>query len=637
MLVTPSNFDSVLSDIRNEESAALDTETTGLEVYGLDHLFSIIISTSIEDYYFNFNENPDHLGNMAPVVLNRNLQPYVIGALAKMKKLYMANAKFDMGMIEKEVAPYFKEGFVWPEIHDVLVMDRLLYNDHISYSLDSVAKRHGLSKSDMVEDYIKEHKLWAWKTVPHRKKRDKLKFFDKVPFDIIMPYGCKDGRVTYQVGVLQEPKLASHFKKIRESKFNPYEIEVKATAALYRMEKEGILLDANFAEKKAKEHQTSFEEASRKFHDEARQVFIDSAEALSPLFIQAGFTPPKTEDGNDSLTDEWLETVDTPLGNMVRLLRADLKSMNFYKSYLHYRDKNGVIHANVNQSGTRTGRFSMSNPNLQQTPDSEVRRSFIAPEGYVLASLDFDQQEYRMMLDYAEQEDLIAEVRGGLDVHTATAQLTGVSRQEAKTLNFMLLYGGGVVKLALALFKVTTTEPILWVIWKQANGWKLDSEDKKWIPHITDELVSVNLPELFKAEKLRKLYFSKLPRVEKLIQECKETAADRGYIHTWTGRRVYFKRQFAYKAPNALIQGGASDVCKVAIIEIDKLLSPLKSKLLLSIHDELVLKVHESELPVIGAVKDIMESVFPHKHLPLTAAASIGPNLWEMEKYDSKR
>jgi DNA polymerase I-like protein with 3'-5' exonuclease and polymerase domains len=228
--------------------------------------------------------------------------------------------------------------------------------------------------------------------------------------------------------------------------------------------------------------------------------------------------------------------------------------------------------------------------------------------------------------------DLVEQVKNGLDVHTATANLTGVERREAKTLNFMLLYGGGVVKLAMALFKVTAAEPILWVIWKQANGWRLDADDKKWLEVLTEEMVSENLPELYKAEKIRQLYFSKLPMVEKLIDECKTTAADRGYIHTWTGRKVYFKRAFAYKAPNALIQGGASDVCKVAIIEIDKMLSLRKSKLLLSIHDELVLKIHKEEKAIIPEIKDIMANSFPHKHLPLTVAANIGENLWDMEK-----
>ena len=291
-----------------------------------------------------------------------------------------------------------------------------------------------------------------------------------------------------------------------------------------------------------------------------------------------------------------------------------------------------MIHANTNQSGTRTGRFSMSNPNLQQTPDSEVRKSFIACEDEDLISLDFDQQEYRMMLDYAEQMDLIEEVKGGLDVHTATAKLMGVDRKPAKTLNFLLLYGGGVVKLALTLFPVTANEPTLWYIWKKANNWKLDAEDMKWEKFATDEVVEQNLPLLKKANELRDLYFTRLPKVQGLVEECKKTAQDRGYIRTWTGRRIHFRKNFAYKAPNALIQGGASDVCKTTIVRIDELLQTKRSKLALSVHDEMVVRQHKSEPDVTERVKDIMQTTFPHKHLPLTAAANKGQNLWDMEK-----
>jgi DNA polymerase I len=629
MIVQPHQFRTVLDEIVKEDKVAVDTETTGLKVYKQDRLFSIIVSTSMDDYYFNYNTELDHLGGKAPFIFDRILIGDLVKVLTARKKLFMANAKFDMGMLQKDV------GFTieWPEIHDVLVMDRLLFNDHMQYNLDAVAKRNGLAKSDAVEEYIAEHKLWEWEVVPHRKKRDKLKYFNKVPFDIIAPYGCKDGRITYQIGLMQEPKLSTHFKRVRETILNPYEIEVKTTQALYRMEREGILIDEEFAKKKASEHFSSFESAARRFHDETKQVFIDSADALSPLFIQAGFTPPKTDKNNDSIPDDWLEGIKSPLGDLVRGLRSDLKSTGFYKSYSYYRSDSGLIHANVNQSGTRTGRFSMSNPNLQQTPDSEVRRTFIAPKDFYLLSLDFDQQEYRMMLDYSEEEGLIREVRDNkLDVHEATAKLMGVERKPAKTLNFMLLYGGGVVKLAMALFKVTTTEPILWVIWKQANGWRLDESDKKWLPYVTDELIAANLPELFKAEKLRKQYFSALPKVEKLIQECKETAADRGFIRTWTGRPVYFRRAFAYKAPNALIQGGASDVGKVSIIRCDELLKNRQSKLLQSVHDELIFKIHKTEKDIIPELKNIMETSFPHKHLPLTAGGNIGDNLWDMEK-----
>jgi DNA polymerase I len=630
MIVTESNFSAVLEEIGNEGKVSVDTETTGLKVYQEDRLFSIIVSTASEDYYFNFNNEADHLGNLAPAILPRSLIGFLIYMLQCMDKLFLANAKFDMGMIQKE---YPECKIKWPEIHDVLVMDRLLFNDHISYSLENVAKRNGLAKSDAVDEYIKEHKLWEWEVVPHRKKRDKRMFFNKVPFDIISAYGCKDGRITYQLGLMQEAKLASQFKKVRETKYSPYEIETKTTQALFAMEQEGININETIAKDKGDDHHIKFELAARRFHDETRQVFIDSADTLSPLFERAGFTPPKTDKGADSITDDWLEGVNSELATLVRGLRSDLKSESFYKSYLYYKDSGGLIHANVNQSGTRTGRFSMSNPNLQQTPDSEVRRVFCAPKDFYLVSIDYQQQEYRMMLDYAEQMDLVEKVKGGLDVHEATAQLMGVERKPAKTLNFMLLYGGGVVKLAIALFKVTVAEPILWVIWKQANGWRLDADDKKWLGSITDEIVSVNLPELYKAEKLRKLYFSKLPMVEKLIDECKTTAADRGFIRTWTGRPIYFKRNFAYKAPNALIQGGASDVGKIAIIDNVELCSKRKSKLLLAVHDELIFKIHKDEKDLVYDAMEIMKNAFPSKHLPLTVDANIGGNLWDMEKY----
>lgn len=907
MIVTEANLSAVLREIENEEKVSVDTETTGLKVYQEDRLFSIIVSTASEDYYFNFNTEADHLGQMPPHILTRGKITALACLLQDKKKLFKANAKFDMGMIQKEVPVKI----IWPEIHDVLVMDRLLYNDHISYSLENVAKRNGLSKSNAVDEYIKEHKLWEWEVVPHRKKRDKRMFFHKVPFDIMHTYGCKDGRITYQLGLMQEAKLASQFKKVRETKYSPYEIEVKTTQALFQMEQEGIHLNEQLAKEKGDAHRASFDAAARRFHDETKQVFIDSADTLSPLFIKAGFTPPKTEAGADSITDDWLEGVNSELATLVRGLRGDLKSESFYKSYLYYKDSNGLVHANVNQSGTRTGRFSMSNPNLQQTPDSEVRKCFVAPKDYLLASLDYKSQEYRMMLDYAEQMDLIEEVKGGLDVHEATAKLLGISRREAKTCiaegslvltdnglkpietvlisdkvwdgvewvnhdgvifqgekdtiefegleatedhyvftekgykisfgdytkehafgrivggknpsekfrysygsqgvvlqekirgqilpvyavpmlsmresfphlfgehsegeddklqvyawegqkfsklqptsgdvsslqipgvqpemqqpkvsglqklwcawnsvkndigrvastffaellcgrnngardrqagqqwalraqqptfgnlfreplepkieqglkrnsrkvydilnagprhrftvngklvancNFLILYGGRAVKLAISVMNVTTSEPILWVIWKQANGWRLDADDKKWLPYITDEMVADNLPKLLKADALLKQYFKRLPMVEKLIDECKSTAADRGFIRTWTGRPIYFKRAFSYKSPNALIQGGASDVCKVAIIDIVNLLKPTKSKLLLSIHDELVLKIYRDEKDLIPQIKQIMERAFPHKHLPLEVDVSIGENLWDMEKYGS--
>lgn len=630
MIVTLNNFSEVLNVIKLEDMPGVDTETTGLKVYQNDKLFSIIVSTASEEYYFNFNDVPDHLGGVCPHILPRDFIGSLVSILVQRKKLFMANAKFDMAMLQKEV-PFT---IAWPEIHDVLVVDRLINSDQMKINLASVAKKYGLEKLDVVEEYIKEHHLWAWEVVPHRKKRDKLKFFYLVPFQLMADYACRDANITRQIGFNQLPLMDQIFGINRGVK-SPYQIEMETTDALFRMEQTGVNLDEIYISDQGTRHSIRVEQLGRKFHDETRNVFIDSAKTLAPLFITAGFTPPRTDKDNDSITDDWLETLDHPLSKLVQEIRGNSKAAGFYKAYQWYKGSDGLLHANVNQAGTRTGRFSMSNPNLQQMPDDEVRRSFVAPKSWDLVSLDFDQQEYRMMLDYAKQFDLIEQVKGGLDVHTATANLTGVSRTEAKTLNFMLLYGGGVVKLALALFKVTTTEPILWAMWKRHNGWKLEAEDKKWLEFCTPALESVNLPELYKAQDLRKLYFSKLPEVEKLINDCKSAAKDRGFIYTWTGRRIYFKKRFSYKAPNGLIQGGASDVCKVSIIGIDKLLRKYESKLLASIHDELILKIHPYETSLIREISSIMEKAYPSEYLPLTVGVHIGKNLFDMEKYET--
>ncbi len=176
----------------------------------------------------------------------------------------------------------------------------------------------------------------------------------------------------------------------------------------------------------------------------------------------------------------------------------------------------------------------------------------------------------------------------GLDVHQATADKMDVSRDEAKTLNFMLLYGGGNDKLAA----------------------DLDID-------------------VAKATRLRKDYFSAMPQVKEFINGVIYTAEKRGFIVNWLGRRCHFTNpDFAYKAPNYLIQGGCADVAKIAMVRCNKLLKPMRSKLIKVIHDELVFKVHRTELDVVPELHKIMETAYPHKHIPLTAGVDHSWTNW---------
>jgi DNA polymerase-1 len=322
---------------------------------------------------------------------------------------------------------------------------------------------------------------------------------------------------------------------------------------------------------------------------------------LEKAFQDAGEIIPRTDKGNPSFNDEALESFKSPVAEIVRGYRdAHKKANTYYRNFLYYADAEGVIHANIKPGGARTGRMSVTDPALQTLPADEednpfpVRRAFIPRPGFFFFMPDYDQMEYRMMLDYARQMDVIEQVKGGMDIHDATAKaisdMLGIAmtRSQAKTLNFGLLYGMGIDALAAAL--KTTVE---------------------------------------KARQLRNAYFQALPFVKGFIRRVTHRAETTGYIFNWTGRRSYFdKKEFCYKAPNALIQGGCCDVLKTAVNLIDDYLAGRKSKILMLVHDEILFEIHESESQICRDLVGIMANVYPHRYLPLSCSSEHSFQSW---------
>ena len=268
----------------------------------------------------------------------------------------------------------------------------------------------------------------------------------------------------------------------------------------------------------------------------------------------------------------------------------------YYSSFLHLLGGDGRLRATINQAGTESGRFSYMNPNLQNIPKQDedglefyVRKCFIPAPGFTLYSIDYQQQEFRLMLDYAGDKKLIHAINNGADVHQATADLIGISRNQAKTINFGLLYGMGVEKLAKAL---GLTE-------KEARDIKLD-------------------------------YFGKLPLVERFIRSVTKTGEARGFIYNWMGRRCYIeKKEWAYILPNHLIQGSGADVIKDAMNSIDHFLKPYESRMVLQVHDELVFEIKKGEEEIVEPIKKIMEDVYqPRNGMKLTCSTEFSTVSW---------
>lgn len=280
-------------------------------------------------------------------------------------------------------------------------------------------------------------------------------------------------------------------------------------------------------------------------------------------------------------------------------------------------DKTGRLHTSYNQTGTSTGRLSSNNPNLQNIPirtelGREVRRAFIASDGHLLLSVDYSQIELRVLAHISEDETLLKAFAEDQDIHRATAaavnrisldDVTYEQRSFAKRVNFGLIYGMGAHRLA------------------QDSELNFD-EAKRFIAN----------------------YFKELPGVEKYIKETRQQALDKFKVSTLFDRTREFNtlqkvsnhniRESELRAAiNTPIQGSAADIMKKAMIDLHNALkvSRFDAKMILQVHDEIVLEVAERDIEAVKAlVVDVMENAYPLR-VPLKANAEVGKNWRDMQ------
>lgn len=586
MLVTLENFEEVVGRLSLSGSYGLDTETTGLSWE--DRLFSIILHDGKDGFYFNFQEYPGHaplprakLPDMAPIFANAE------------SRFFISNAKFDARMLRHEGLE------VAGELFCTNAQGRVLTNNFFgakAYSLDAWAKRLGDTKDDRVMDYILEHKLFTTEAIPGKKKLFKKMRFWEVPLPIVQEYGEHDARLHHKVGTHILNSIGDRQREISRN-------ESALTKVCFDMEWKGIKIDTRYVEKASDIEQHAILLHRRRFTELSGRPYIDSGKEFVEAFKALGITDiPQTEKGNPTFTDDVLEGFENPLAESIRNIRHHEKRLGtYYSSFLHFKDKEDRIHPDLKQGGTETGRFSVSDPNLQNVPKEEdakhetnpsiVRCSFVPDSGKLFVMLDYSQQEYRMMLDYAGEKKLIDAVMAGADVHQATADLVGISRQRAKTLNFAILYGSGAAKLS--------------------------------------KMLGLKLHE---AQELRATYFEKLPRVRHFIRQVIEVGKTRGYVVNWAGRKCAISDpEFAYILPNHLIQGGGADVIKFAMVKIHEILRRTggRSQMVLQIHDEVLLEMDPRDLGLIEEIRAVMESTYrPFNGMRLTTSCEHSFKSW---------
>lgn len=640
MVVGRSDFESVVEKLSAYKVLSLDTETTGLRPYHGHRLFSIILAPSSDEaYYFNFQPyeglGPDQL--LTPRHIKRLKEAF----FDKPEILwYMANGKYDMSILHNEGVE------IAGQVHCTTAMGRVEYNEQPSFDLDSQLKRFGAAPKDKrVEEWIEENGAWEWEVIPGRKNREKNKFYYKVPFPLITEYALYDAKGTYLVGDKQAKSIFDQSEECSRT-FLPTAQDIadnerKLLKTVYRMEREGVYVDRKYCEAAGNYEKARADLATAKISAIAGEPYKSSWQFHAKLFADQKEKwqynePTKTGQVNPCFDNTVLPTFDSPAAKEVLLLRDAQSRYQFYSGFLYHADAKGRVHPHFNQHGATHGRFSSSEPNFQnltsedvltcgacgagfeeiikacekcdstdlRTPDWMVRRAIIAPPGFFILAVDYSTMEYRFMLELAcryigRLTPLAKRILAGEDYHQATADLATqtlrdagsdhvVKRGQAKTSNFLSLYGGGDAKLAGQL----------------------------------------GIP-LRLAQLIRSAIKDAAPEIAVLQRQMIKAAETRGYVRNWLGRRCYFpNRDFAYVAPNYLVAGGCADVVKLAMNELDEFLKPYKSKMVLQVHDEIMFYMAEGEEFLIPEIKRIMESVFPHQYIPLTTNAYTSRKSW---------
>jgi len=607
MIVTAEDLPDVLSVLKKATYIGLDTETTGLRRFHGDRLFSLILAADIYEkrygYYFNFWK---YDGVPKRFVLQKSATLKILQneIFSNPNKTWFAhNAKFDLHMLDADDCK------IAGHVHCTKAIGRVVYNEHNQYDLATSLERIGLSKDGAVERYIEENGLYEMVDLPHKTQREKNKFFYKVPFEIIVPYGIKDAEGTLDLGYHQIEEIGRIDRETKEdlpSIIAVYHNEVDLTKTVQRMEANGCRIDPEYCKEAAAFEKVALDASQEEIESASGIPFKNSAKCLAKIFTgqehNFSWNPPSPITGKSSLSfdEDALLKIEHPLVDAVLRYRGAKSRLQFYQGFLYHMDDKHIVHPNFNPDTTRHGRFSSSNPNFQNLTRPEddvlsdevfyVRRAIIPREGNVLLMPDWRGMEYAMMLEYACRSvgrvvPLAARVNDGMKIHKATVEMChdmgmDLTIEEAKPANFLTLYEGGPNALA-ALLKCT--------------------KDRAY--EIQDALTKA------------------CPEMKAVRERIIETARHRGYVFNWLGRRCNFPvSKFAYRAPNYVDSGGCADVMKIVMNRVQDWLGYGKKESLIicTIHDELVLDCPKAEAREVAEhVVHEMENTFPAQYVPL--------------------
>ena len=596
-ILDQARFDVWLEKLRQAPLFAFDTETTGLDAQRAE---LVGLSFAVEPHEAAYVPLAhDYEG--VPTQLDRDA---VLTALKPLledpaKAKVGQNAKYDINILANASLPIQMRGVAY---------DTMLE----SYVLDSTATRHDMDS--LAQKYL-DHSTIAFEDIAG--KGAKQLTFNQIHLDKAGPYAAEDADITLRLHHALQARLA------KTPSVQPVlmDIEMPLVPVLARIERQGALVDAALLKVQSGELGVKMAELERRAFELAGEEFnLGSPKQLGVILYDKLGMPvlSKTAKGQASTAEAVLADLAAegyPLPTVLMEYRSLSKLKSTYTDKLpeQINPRTGRIHTSYQQAVAATGRLSSSDPNLQnipvRTPEGRrIRQAFVASPGYKLLAADYSQIELRIMAHLAKDEGLLHAFRNDLDVHRATAAevfgvaleaVTNDQRRSAKAINFGLIYGMSAFGLA-----------------------KQIGVDRKQSQDYIDR------------------YFARYPGVLAYMERTRTQAAEQGFVETLFGRRLYLpdinaknpalRKGAERTAINAPMQGTAADIVKRAMVAVDNWLndSGLDARVILQVHDELVLEVREDLVEQVKAEIRPYMSNAAQLDVPLLVEVGVGSN-WD--------
>ncbi len=594
---TPEALDEMVKRLESAEWIAFDTETDALDTMRCGLVGISLAVQEGEGYYIPVGHTTGERQLAVEQVIEALRGPMTDPNIKKAGH----HLKFDVEVLARNGL------FPTPLAFDTMVAEFLV---------DPASRNLGLKR--MAQIYLEADMTEIEKLIGKGKAQITMA---QVPVEFAAPYAAADAEVTLRLIPILQPRLKEY------NAVTVFEtVEMPLVPVLVKMEMEGIRIDQEFFTNFSKELTERMGEIEERIYQAVGHTFnLNSTQQLSKaLFDTLKLEPPdrrrRTASGHYSTAAEVLEEIRDQHEVVEWILEyrelTKLKSTYVEALPQQINADTGCIHTSFSQTGTVTGRVASSEPNLQNIPTRtdlgrRVREGFVARAGHMLLSVDYSQIELRIVAAMSGDEAMLNAFRAGQDIHATTAaaiynvpleQVTKEQRSNAKGINFGLVYGIS----AFGLMRYTGQT-------------------------------------LAEADNFVKAYYQQFPGVKQYLDELRQTATKQGYVETLLGRRRYFpnlvhatnpnvRAREEREAINAPIQGTAADIMKLAMIKVPQALEDagLKARVLLQVHDELVLEVPEKELEQTAkVVQDTMENVFPLS-IPLETEARVGKDWGHM-------